>query len=77
MTAPTATICEIQLRFGGHTQIDVQLPASTELSAVLADLEPYLRAYLDNAGVQEPLPDATRGWRLRTPWAPSWTTAAP
>lgn len=67
MSAPASTICDIQLRFGTHTQIDVQLPANTELSAVIADLEPYLRAYLENAGVEEPLPDYESGWRLRTP----------
>lgn len=67
MSTAASTICEIQLRFGTNTQIDVQLPATTELNAVLADLEPYLRAYLDNAGAAEPLPDHERGWRLRTP----------
>jgi len=67
MSAPASTICDIQLRFGTNTQIDVQLPANTELSGVIADLEPYLRAYLENAGVEEPLPDYESGWRLRTP----------
>jgi len=66
VTAGTSTICEIQLRFGTGSQIDLQVPANIELAVVLADLKPYLETYLDKIGSLEELPRSDVGWRLRT-----------
>lgn len=63
----TPPVCEVRLCIGDHTQIDVQLPANTSLGTVLGDVEKYLVEYLDAAGASDELPDATQGWRLRTP----------
>lgn len=63
----TPPVCEVRLCIGEQTQIDVQLPAKTSLGTVLGDVEKYLVEYLDAAGASDELPDATQGWRLRTP----------
>lgn len=63
----TPPVCEVRLCIGEHTQIDVQLPANSSLGTVLGDVEKYLVEYLDAAGASDELPDASQGWRLRTP----------
>ncbi|MBU8817534.1 hypothetical protein EB74_30060 [Mycobacterium sp. SWH-M5] len=62
-----STVCELQLRIGEKTQVEVMVPANSQLDVVLGDLQPYLRTYLDGTGADDELPDASRGWRLRTP----------
>lgn len=57
---------EVSLRIGDTTQVDVLLPANSQLAVVLGDVEEYLAAYLDSAGAADTLPDTARGWRLRT-----------
>ncbi|PQM45303.1 ESX-5 secretion system protein EccD5 [Mycobacterium talmoniae] len=61
------TVCEVSLRVGDWTQVDVKVPANSELGVVLGDIELYLGEYLDSVGAADKLPDASRGWRLRTP----------
>lgn len=61
-----STAAEVALRIGDRTQVDVMLPANSELGVVLGDVRDYLAAYLANAGAEDTLPDSSRGWRLRT-----------
>lgn len=61
------TVCDVALRFGSNTQVDLQLPAGEPVGKVLADAQRYLELYVAEEGCPDPLPDSSTGWRLRTP----------
>lgn len=61
------TVCDVAVRIGENTQVDLQLPAQKPVGAVLINAQRYLQTYLDEAGCPDPLPGDATGWRLRTP----------
>lgn len=62
-----STVCDVAVRIGENTQVDLQLPAQKPVGAVLVNAQRYLQTYLDEAGCPDPLPGPATGWRLRTP----------
>lgn len=62
-----STVCDVAVRIGESTQVDLQLPAQQPIGAVLINAQRYLQTYLDEAGCPDPLPGDASGWRLRTP----------
>ena len=67
MGSVSPTVCDVALRIGENTQVDVQLPARLPVGAVLLNAQRWLQTYLEEAGSPDSLPDAATGWRLRTP----------
>lgn len=63
----TSTVCDVALRIGENTQVDLQMPANVPVGKVLVDVQHYLERYLADAGSPDPLPDTATAWRLRTP----------
>lgn len=63
----SATTCDVAVRIGHSTQVDLQLPADQPIGLVLVGAQRYLEMYLAEAGSPDELPGAASGWRLRTP----------